>query len=616
VSKIGFGSNISSLRTQRLLNDAATQQSSISERLASGQRIVRAADDAAGLSIAESLRADARIYQQGIRNLNDGISLLQIGEGALGALTDIVVRQKELAQQSANGTLGNTQRRALQAESHALTAEYNRIISTTSFNGVQVFDADTQMQLQAGYGESSIYSLDVGGSLSYNVGNGTFEAAQSIAYGAGQRTVASADFDGDGNLDIVVAGSTGVSVKLGNGDGTFGSANVITALASGSVVVADINNDGHSDIISDRITGIVDVALGNGNGTFVAQASYGSSLGGNAVQMALGDLNNDGILDIVQVGVGAQIAVLTGTTQGTYSLAYSYSGNTNGHAIGLGDFNSDGHLDMVYGAYDSTGLSIRYGAGNGSFGEVVNRSSMNLVANIQVEDLNHDGTDDIVYGATSGISVFLSNGNGTFRAENEILNNIGAGVDIVDLNGDGYEDILAGNFFTDSVSAILSNGDGTFRTAQNYSTGTGGSSYEIIGADFDNDGAVDIISTDYTANSLTLHRGVSRSSFELSYLNIAQQDNARAALDTLDEVFGRIASTVGVFGAYRSRLETGLSNLNSQAVNYLAAQSRIMDADVAFESAQLIRSTLLTQAASTLLRQVNLDPQLALQLLR
>jgi flagellin len=71
-----------------------------------------------------------------------------------------------------------------------------------------------------------------------------------------------------------------------------------------------------------------------------------------------------------------------------------------------------------------------------------------------------------------------------------------------------------------------------------------------------------------------------------------------------------------VFGAYRSRLETGLSNLNSQAVNYLAAQSRIMDADVAFESAQLIRSTLLTQAASTLLRQVNLDPQLALQLLR
>src|SRR5690606_625715 len=99
-----ISANISSLRARRRLTVASEALSTVFERLSSGLRINSAADDAAGLAIAESLRASRRIYDQGVRNLNDGISLLNIADGALTELSTIVARLKELASQAANGS--------------------------------------------------------------------------------------------------------------------------------------------------------------------------------------------------------------------------------------------------------------------------------------------------------------------------------------------------------------------------------------------------------------------------------------------------------------------------------------------------------------------------------
>jgi flagellin len=100
---ITLGSNIASLRGQRQLAKTSAELVTAFERLSSGQRINEASDDGAGLAIADSLNAKSRILNQGVRNVNDGLSLLSIADSAIEILSDIVIRLEELAEQAANG---------------------------------------------------------------------------------------------------------------------------------------------------------------------------------------------------------------------------------------------------------------------------------------------------------------------------------------------------------------------------------------------------------------------------------------------------------------------------------------------------------------------------------
>ena len=156
---IKIGSNISSLKAQRSLSVNTEKVSSVFERLSSGQRINKASDDAAGLAIADSLRAKSKVFTQAIRNINDGSSYLSIAEGAIDQLKTILLRTRELSTQASNGSYSDKQRSALDNEAQALASEYNRIIDTTSFNGRKVFELKNgQLSIQAGFGEEAILS--------------------------------------------------------------------------------------------------------------------------------------------------------------------------------------------------------------------------------------------------------------------------------------------------------------------------------------------------------------------------------------------------------------------------------------------------------------------------
>ncbi|RIL04458.1 MAG: flagellin FliC, partial [Proteobacteria bacterium] len=130
---ITIGSNISSLQAQRRLSVATDALGRTFERLSSGQRINRASDDAAGLAIADSLRANQRVATVAIRNANDGISSIAIADSALGQIGEVLSRLAELAEQSANGVFSTTQRSALANEFVALGSEIERIATTTTF---------------------------------------------------------------------------------------------------------------------------------------------------------------------------------------------------------------------------------------------------------------------------------------------------------------------------------------------------------------------------------------------------------------------------------------------------------------------------------------------------
>jgi flagellin len=132
--------NTASLNAQRILGNNNDRLAQSVERIASGIRINRGADDAAGLAISESLRSDIRTLRQAVKNGNDGISLINITEGALNEQAGIIIRLRELASQAATGTVGSTERQTIQLEFTALQNEIDRISNTTEFNGQKLID--------------------------------------------------------------------------------------------------------------------------------------------------------------------------------------------------------------------------------------------------------------------------------------------------------------------------------------------------------------------------------------------------------------------------------------------------------------------------------------------
>ena len=163
-------SNIASINAQRnLANTTVGLQKSL-QRLSSGLRITRAADDAAGLAISEGFRSDIRSLNQAQRNANDGISLLQIAEGALNEVSGLLIRQRELAIQAANGTLGTSERTTIDNEYQDLEAEITRIAAVTQFNGTSVLNGSTAIEFQIGIDSSSNDRISVSGVLASALG--------------------------------------------------------------------------------------------------------------------------------------------------------------------------------------------------------------------------------------------------------------------------------------------------------------------------------------------------------------------------------------------------------------------------------------------------------------
>jgi flagellin len=171
--------NIASMTAQRNLFNVSSRLSGNYSRLSSGLRIASASDDAAGLAISERMRSQVRSFGVAARNAQDGISLSQTAEGALGESSNILVRMRELSMQAANGTLSVADRLTLDTEWSALTEELDRIAGSTEFNGIALLDGvlvggvDIQVGLDAGLTEViNIGLVDTqAASLGVNVAN-------------------------------------------------------------------------------------------------------------------------------------------------------------------------------------------------------------------------------------------------------------------------------------------------------------------------------------------------------------------------------------------------------------------------------------------------------------
>ncbi len=356
-------------------------------------------------------------------------------------------------------------------------------------------------------------------------GDGTFQTAVSYDSGGyAALSIAVADVNGDGHPDLLVANSCGsggacsdggsVGVLLGNGDGTFQAAVNYKSgdhpLEAYSVTVADVNGDGHPDLIvsnkcptsPDCVNGTVAVLLGNGDGTFQAAVSYNP--GGEAFSAAVADVNGDGKPDLL-VANGVGVSVLLGNGDGTFQAAVMYgSGGDGASSVAVADVNGDSHPDLL--VANGVTVGVLLGNGDGTFRTPVIYSTGGTCVSpvsIAVADVNGDGHPDLLVANTaalcsnpSGVGVLLGNGDGTFQT---VVNYDSGGVEgaialaVADVNGDGKLDLLLDNAADRGFGVLLGNGDGTFQVPHTMPISfSGDSSAQIAVADFNGDGKLDV----------------------------------------------------------------------------------------------------------------------------
>lgn len=163
--------NIAALNAQRNLGNSTNAMGENMAKLSSGYRINKAADDAAGLAISESMKAKARSLDQARRNASDGVSLVQVAEGSFNEVSNILVRLRELATQAASDTIGNTERSYTNREYVQLVQEIDRISNTTDFNGIPLLKGSESLP------DETMFTLHVGG------GDGSRENTDTIRIG-------------------------------------------------------------------------------------------------------------------------------------------------------------------------------------------------------------------------------------------------------------------------------------------------------------------------------------------------------------------------------------------------------------------------------------------------
>ena len=181
-----IATNVQSLAAQRYLMNNHEEQNKSLEKLSSGSRINKAGDDAAGLAISEKLKANIRSMKQASRNANDGVSLVQVAEGAMNEISNIFIRLRELSIQGASDTIGDTERGFINKEVQQLKGEVDRISNSTEFNGVHLLNGSAPaLEIQVGLNNNPTVDRFVFDSKNLVTSLDTFGLEQRIDRGQG-----------------------------------------------------------------------------------------------------------------------------------------------------------------------------------------------------------------------------------------------------------------------------------------------------------------------------------------------------------------------------------------------------------------------------------------------
>lgn len=608
-----LGQNISSLRAQRRLGESSSALTQVFERLSSGQRINRASDDAAGLSIATTLNAKSRILGRASQNLGDATSLLTIADSALGEVGTVLSRLAELAEQAANGTYSRTQRANLNNEFQALQREIQRISESTEFNGLKLLKG------QAATGAIKDRSDTAGYIAAGLSSDGRFEL-----YSNQSNTLLVIDSESGARRAIAASNVSSLNVALSdNGDVVWRNQSTnelfLSSFSTGvSTRVAASANDLSFAFSADGSTVIFASTQNYSDGGSSLSTVSGSggmfalSLASLTVRKISGSIHQD----VVVSADGAFVGLRSGATLTTVDLRGSSivartATSLNGGGGGLAGISTSGKLwfsdDANVGGLNPS-LSMRLFSFDATTGSISMNPSITLSAS--------------VFSAPVYSSAALS-GNGRLLTFMENAN-------ITGQNGNGYYQIFQLDTETGSVTQ-RTNYQGSDLLADLYlsaNVAIADDGSRLIGVNI-NDIQNDEIDLNNTASNFNFEAGFGAAgsiSATLSALLIAirgtdtttisSMSGARNALYRVNKGIENLAATRGVLGASLSRIQTAQNLTQSQRDETVAARGRVLDADTAAEAGRLVRLQISQQAATSVLAQANQQPALALQLLR
>jgi len=546
--------NIRAMVTQQSLslNDNAMSRSL--EKLSTGLRINRAQDDAAGLAMSEQMRTQIRGLGKAKRNAQDGQAALQIAEGALGEITNMMQRQKELAVQSANDTLTSTERMYLNDEFQALTKEVNRIANNTDYNGknVLLFDVDPNKSFAAT--KLNPYTKGV-----------AFQEAANVVYKYfGQ------DLKG-GFAALVTYSTAGKTLN-----------DAITAINKSLKTNADsgiLTEDNIKTVLNGfkTATGVVAAGLGNdllhtNTVSYMAKAGLnnGKTPGTNSEQTASNIKTLQSVNDFLR-------AVEDALTKFKASDV-GESDAKEGAKSAVGDIYAHFLASDVKGVktYDDTGIS--------SLDRIIK----------QIKTANKD-LDQL--GAIFGS-----------KASSQMQNDLKAVLEIdpSKMNTGTTKDQVAAwqktigdlkeayKNYSEADIAVGTASSEVLHVGPNYSSGLGG-------------GAANQIRVNYTA--------VDVKGLGLQAQTIDSREGAQKAIDKLQETIKVISGNRAAIGTYINRLDYTVNNIASMEYNIQDAESRIRDTDFATETTNFTKNQIMVQAATSMLSQANSLPQSVLGLL-
>lgn len=561
-----INSNIPALVAQSNLRLAGAGASRSIAALSSGKRIIRAADDVSGLSIGTVLRTNVSTLKTALGNTRQANSLLQIADGGLSSIGEILQRQASLATQAKSGSLSDTERGFLNQEFTALTAEIDRLVSSTKFNQVVLLD-------------------------------GSLNDANAVV--SDTRT---GDTDADGNAASTDTGDAlGVNRTVTTAAPNFGDTIVTSLDLSNGAANGGIFNN--ADFIGKLDS--IDVTYTAANTVLVEFRVGDITYTGTLTTTAGGTVSFDGVSDVTNAAAGGSFDVVFGTQTAavtSQSLADDFGDRIRAAFSTVTIFQnrivSSFRDDITGTIYDSSGTT--------TIGDL-----QGATVQLQLEDFSDVNVESVLVKAPTGggtqgtIEVVI---NGEIYRNNTIAGGtVGAGATLTLTSTANQDHTL---IFTNGAAAALdfsSEENATYVQAaleKAFGVKQGGSALQF-----------QIGSTSNEIIRVAIKNASTNSLFDGQSLSVNTADNAAAALTQINIAISTVTSLRADVGALQSRFDYAAASIETAIQNQDAARGLFLDADVADESTKFSNAQVLLQASISVLAQANQLPQNLLKLI-
>lgn len=628
--------NLMSMGANRNYNIADKKARKATEKLSSGYRINRASDDAAGLSISEKMRSQIRGLNQASKNLGDGISYVQVADGALEEVQAILHRIRELSVKSANDTNEASDRLAIDAEVQELKKEITRIFTDTEFNAKKIWDENPNSRVQIGIellpavttNDTTVYGTLNEINKAAIPGNGYF-ALNADDSGI---TVTWDAYNGNSYTSELIPWADSLA-----GNHKFNLSDYIDTAANPELAGIDFAYS-YTAIEAATLEDVIDSI--NGERVYINPSTYestalyakdGSALSGLGISFST-SLNYGALLasekdfDVyddlfIEGSVGSVINPVNlisdptggdssdkwsfefemdnvGTVKATSSSTYYYSNwkdpegnwwytsNGNTYTRTFYPTPNDGSLDSVNGSLVNSGLDL-------------------------VNDSLTGGTVVVRYNLTADSAYTLPNGATNTNVGSTYMYIQVSATDTIDtifekLEKIGGIDIAAGNEATNSPSG-----------SSFYSRAYNAEGIEIESPVYKDEISLNIQSGANNKEAIQIqYTSLNNHILGINNVSMQTREKSEEAMGIIDKAQEIVSSQRSQFGAYNNRMESARSNVDNMAERTQSSESRIRDADMAKEMVEFSKNKILVQAGQAMITQANQQPEMVLQLLQ